>query len=103
MRNDKVAEARLVQVFLTPSTTLGPSINEVTADAGGVLYCTCLTFSKRKTCKHCTFVKNRIDNNDGVYPLEFSSKATEEDIEKAKATSKTFRDFIIKFGKIEVY
>jgi hypothetical protein len=103
MRSDNVTDLSLVQVFLSQSQTPGPSIYEVTTDPKGELYCTCPGFAGRRTCKHTKFVQARIDGNKGIYPLEISQKATQEDAEKAKESTEAFREFIIKFGKIEVY
>lgn len=94
---------RLVQVFLSESNTPGPGIFEVSANDEGVLYCTCPSFNNRKACKHTKLVENRIDNNNGNYPLEILSKATEEEAEKAKHSNEAYRSFIIRYGKIEVF
>jgi hypothetical protein len=101
---DNVAKTyRLVQLFLSQSQTPGPSIYEVTTDGTGKLFCTCPGYKGRNTCKHVKFVSARMDQNNGNYPLEISSRATKEDADKAKKSDDDFRDFIIKFGKIEVY
>jgi len=94
---------KLIQVFLSQTQTPGPGIYEVSGDETGTLYCTCPGFKGRSTCKHSRFVKSRIDSNNGTYPLEISSRATEEDAAKAKKSSKDFREFVIKYGRIEVY
>lgn len=105
MRDPHVSEdtKRLVQVFLSQSPTPGPGIFEVTADEPGKLYCTCPGYSGRRTCKHTKFVQARIDTNNGNYPLEISNRATRDDALKAKESNQEFREFVIKFGKIEVY
>lgn len=105
MREQNVSQStnRLVQVFLSQSQTPGPGIFEVSADDPGTLYCTCPGYRGRKTCKHTKFVQARIDSNNGNYPLEISSRATREDALKAKESNDEFREFVIKFGKIEVY
>jgi len=103
VRANPVSDMRLVQLFLSPSQTAGPGIYEVTSDPKGNLYCTCPGFIGRNSCKHSKFVGSRIDDNDGHYPLEISSRATDEDTAKAKASNEAFREFVIKFGKIEVY
>lgn len=96
--------SRLVQVFLSQSTTPGPSIFEVSSDLTNEnLYCTCPGYKARDTCKHIKFVKTRIDENNGSYPLEISDKATKAEADFAKASDDNFREFIIKYGKIEVY
>lgn len=94
---------KLVQVFLSQSQVPGPNIFEVTSDENGDLACTCPGFAGRKTCKHVRFVSARIKTNGGTYPLEISDRATEEEAAAAKRSPEAFREFIIKFGKIEVY
>lgn len=103
MSKDVAKTYRLVQLFLSQSQTPGPSIYEVTADGTGKLFCTCPGYKGRNTCKHVKFVSARMDQNNGNYPLEISSRATKEDADKAKMSDDDFRDFIIRFGKIEVY
>lgn len=94
---------RVIQFFLSPSQSPGPGIFEVSSSKGGDLFkCTCPGFQGRKTCKHITFVKARVDQNDGTYPMEISSRATKEDAKKATESSEAFRKFVLKFGKIEV-
>jgi S-adenosylhomocysteine hydrolase len=98
-----VNDIRLVQVFLSQTNTPGPGIYEVSANDAGTLFCTCPGYKGRKTCKHSKFVQARIDGNNGHYPLEISSRATQDDAEKAKRSNENFREFVIKFGKIEVF
>lgn len=94
---------RLVQVFLSESTNPGPGIYEVSANDNGDLFCTCTGFNSRKSCKHTKLVSTRIENNNGSYPLEILSKATEEDAAKARSSNEEYRNFIIRYGKIEVF
>lgn len=94
---------RLVQVFLSQSQTPGPGIFEVSTSNEGALFCTCPGFSGRKTCKHTKLVQTRIDNNHGSYPLEILKIATSEEAEKAKLSDEGYRNFIIRYGKIEVF
>lgn len=103
MMGGTVEETRLIQVFLSPTATPGPNIYEVTNSTSGTLYCNCPGFLGRSTCKHTKFVKARIDSNGGHYPLEISKRATEEDAEIAKESAEAFREFVIKFAKIEVF
>lgn len=105
MKGRKVEDdkLRLVQVFLGQTKSPGPGVYEVSVDDDHKLYCNCPGYISRGMCKHTRFVKSRIENNNGSYPLEISSKATQEDADKAKDSNKAFRDFVIKFGRIEVY
>ena len=96
-------DLRLVQVFLSQNKTPGPGIYEVAVDIESVLHCTCPGYKSRSTCKHVRFVNSRIETNGGTYPLEISSRASTEDAKKAQDSNKEFREFVIKYGRIEVY
>jgi hypothetical protein len=96
-------DLRLVQVFLSQNKTPGPGIYEVAVDPESVLHCTCPGYKSRSTCKHVRFVNSRIETNGGTYPLEISSRASTEDAKKAQDSNKEFREFVIKYGRIEVY
>ena len=97
-------DAKLVQVFLPHTQTNGSGIYEVSySEKQNRYHCTCPGFASRSSCKHIKFVKARVESNNGHgYPLEISHRATPEDAEKALKSSKDFREFIIKFGKVEV-
>jgi hypothetical protein len=92
-----------MQVFLSPTKAPGPGIFEVSSNDAGNLSCNCKDYKARETCKHVRFVSAKMDSNKGVYPLEISSRATTEEAEEAKKSSEAFRQFVIKFGRIEVY
>jgi hypothetical protein len=97
-------EYRLLQVFLsTSSTNPGPGIFEVYGDEEQNLKCSCPGFNVKGTCKHTKYVNLRIDENDGVYPVEISTKASVAEAELAKNDPDKFREFLIKYGKIEVF
>lgn len=94
---------KLLQVFLSPSDSPSPNISEVYMYKSGDLICTCPGFKGRATCKHVRLVKERIDGNDGAYPMEVSTKATQEDADAASESDEAFREFVVRFGKVEVY
>ena len=94
-------EMKLIQVFLGDSST--PAIFEVSSTKEGELICNCPGYRGRRRCKHVSFVQARIDGNGGSYPLEISKRATKEEADLAQTSTELFRDFIIKFGKIEVF
>ena len=96
-------DERLVQVFLSQTSTPHPGIYEVSVKENGTLKCTCPGFRARLVCKHVKFVKTRIETNNGTYPLEISHRATDVEADKAKESNVALREFIIKFGKIEVF
>ena len=65
------------------------------------LRCTCDGAGLRGACKHTVFVQKRMERNNGVYPTEISKNA---DLDAATALSldpEAFRDFLVKYGKIE--
>lgn len=104
MRGGYVEEGtRLVQVFLSQTSTPHPGIYEVSVKENGTLTCTCPGFRARLVCKHVKFVKARIETNNGTYPLEISYRATDVEADKARESNTAFREFVIKFGKIEVF
>lgn len=95
-------EFRIVQVFLPLNNNRSPEIYEVSSNEVN-LRCTCHMFYSRNRCKHIDFVQAKIDANGGkTYPLEISIRATKEDAEKATASVESFREFVIKFGRVEV-
>ena len=94
---------KLLQVFLSPSSSPSPNISEVYLSKDGDLTCTCPGFKGRANCKHVKLVKERIDGNNGAYPMEISTKATQEEADEASESDETFREFVVKYGKVEVY
>ena len=95
-------ETRLLQLFLSPTMSPGPGIYEVSLTPEHNFLCTCPGYKGRSTCKHTKLVEARVSNNRGTYPLELSTKATKEEADRAKDSPEAFRDFVIKYGKIEV-
>jgi hypothetical protein len=102
MMESSVEQSRLIQIFLSPAASPGPCIFEVSSN-NGKLYCTCPGFNGRSTCKHTRFVKARIESNGGTYPLEILKSATPTDAQLAESSPEAFRDFVIRFAKIEVF
>ena len=99
-----MSEYRLLQVFLSQkSANPGPGIFEVSSDQEQNLRCTCPGFRSRGECRHTKYVAKRIEENDGIYPFEISDAASKEEAEKAFENASAFREFVLKYGKIEVY
>lgn len=66
------------------------------------LRCTCDGYDLRKACKHTRFVKQRMDENGGIYPTEVSTRASRLDAIAASQDPVLFRELLINYGKIEV-
>ena len=97
-------DKRLLQIFLTnQSDNPGPGIFEVSSDSDKNLICTCPGFASKTSCKHTALIESRIEKNNGVYQFDFSVKVTKEELSKAMRTEQTFRDLVLKYGKVEVY
>ena len=93
---------KLLQQFLTTSAGPGPSIVEVSLTDDRRVVCNCLKFEPKQSCRHSRYIKALMDDNKGEYPYGTNSRATPEDIAKSKLSNKNFREFIVKFGSIEV-
>jgi uncharacterized Zn finger protein len=94
-----IEDKKLVQIFLSPTS---PGVYEVSVDKGKNYHCTCPGYRGRGICKHTKFVDARVKQNNGTYPLEISTRVTQEDADKAQESNESFREFLLKFGKIEV-
>ena len=92
---------KLVQIFLSESLNPG-GIYEVSYTPEKTFICTCPGFAARSHCKHVKFVDAKVKANNGSYPLQISPKVTDEIADKATESPEAFREFLIKYGKIEV-
>jgi uncharacterized Zn finger protein len=95
-------DTKLVQVFLGSGRgSLGVyEVNLRTKTKA--LSCTCPGFNSRNSCKHVTFVRARISSNDGTYPLELDGDVSDEQMHDAHESNETFREFVIKYGSVEI-
>lgn len=89
---------RTVQLFLTPSGVFEVELNLESHDTR----CNCRGWEQRGVCAHTDRVSSNTRENGGTYPIKISHRATEEDAEMAQLSKEAFREFVIKFGKIEV-
>lgn len=102
MREDNMTqEWRTVQIFLEPSNL---NIYEVEIDKENAtkIRCNCRTFSSSKSCKHSHFVKKSMERNNGHYAIQIPADIPDELATESMEDAKLFRDFIIKYAKIEV-
>lgn len=90
---------RTLQVFLD-----NEGVCEVEADHDDYeqMRCSCAVFATARKCKHTRHVKREIIKNGGTYAIKISSAIDDEDIIDAMKTAESFRDFVLKYAKIEV-
>lgn len=90
---------RTIQLFLT-----NEGVCEVQADHNHPykLQCSCRWFMKVGKCGHIKFVRENMENNDGHYTIQISAEIDPMDAAIALDDAEAFRDFIIKYGKVEV-
>lgn len=92
------ADWRTVQIYLSEN-----GVSEVEVDIeSAALRCNCEMYSSRRQCKHVRIVEAKMKKNGGTYPVQISSRASAAETKRANRSSKEFRDFVIKYGKVEV-
>ena len=104
---------KTVQFFISPES-FGIFEVEVDSETKDVR-CNCNSYAVRTSCKHTRFVRRRMDSNQGHYTTKLSENSTAQtQAELAKEINKNIknssdnkspsisRDFILKFGKVEV-
>lgn len=89
---------RTVQLFLSVRGVFEVEVDLATSD----VRCNCPSFTTRSSCRHANLVEVRMDENGGTYPLKVSSKAPAGEATRARDSAKEFRDFVVKYGKVEV-
>lgn len=90
---------RTVQLFLDEN---GVHEVEVDVDSSKKVRCTCSSFKATARCRHAKFVKTQIEENSGNYSIQIPVDISDEEALKAMSSAVSFRDFIIKYGKVEV-
>lgn len=91
-----VSQWKMAQFFLSKE-----GVFEVETD-GEHFRCTCPRFSRTSSCKHTNFVQGKAKENDGVYPLQVSARATTAEERRAQRSAEHMRKFLVKYGKVEV-
>lgn len=97
MKEMIMGEWQVTQLFLSETGVHEVDINLDTKK----LRCNCPGFSTRTACKHTRYVQERMKTNGGVYPVEVSNRAPSSESSFATLDPKLFRDFLIKYGKIQ--
>ena len=91
---------RIVQQFISAQ---GAGIFDVEVDTDTKeTRCNCPVYSKDGSCKHIRFVNMRIKSNRGHYSIMVPNEVPEELALEANDDPKKFREFVVKYAKIEV-
>ena len=101
MRGKKVSTAwRTAQLFIS-SQAAGVFEVDVNTETKA-LRCSCPVWKKVDSCKHVSFVSRRIALNGGHYSIQIPHEIPEEMAIEASDTPEKFREFVLKYAKIEV-
>jgi hypothetical protein len=100
MKGPQMASAwRTVQQFISAQ---GMGIFEVEVETDTKeTRCTCPVFDKRGSCKHIQFVNDKIKYT-GHYSILVPNEVPEEMAVEASDSAEKFREFVVKYAKIEV-
>jgi len=98
MRGKQMASPwRTIQVFISSQAA---GIFEVEVDTQSkALRCNCPVWNKRQSCKHTKFVSQKMMLNHGHYSITVG-EAVDEDIDVEDP--KKFREYVLKYAKVEV-
>lgn len=98
MMRFSVKSWQVSQLFLSDT-----GVHEVEIEANSLkVRCNCSGFKNRNSCKHTRFVRERMSDNNGVYPTHISTKAPVLEANLAVQSPEAFRNLLINYGKIEV-
>jgi hypothetical protein len=90
---------RTVQLFLDVD---GVAEVEVDSKNPKLTRCTCPSHNSVRGCAHTKYVKKNMQENDGHYTVSIPVEVDDEDAIAATSSAEAFRNFIIKYGKVEV-
>jgi hypothetical protein len=92
---------RLAQVFLDARV---PRVYEVEIhqDVKNKVRCSCMQFKDNKRCMHTKYVQQKTNNYNGHYPIQLSNNIPDSLIIDVFDDKEEFRNFVIKYAKIEV-
>ena len=93
-------EWRTVQLFISAQAA-GVFEVEVDTDTKQTR-CNCPVWKKMLSCKHSSFVDTRMRMNKGHYSILVPNEVSEDVAIEASDDPKKFRDFIVRYAKVEV-
>jgi len=95
--SNMTVEWMITQIFLSDT-----GVHEVYVhNSTHRLRCDCPGFDTRGQCKHTRFVRTRMDRNGGIYPVEISTRASEDAVIITSDDPVEFRNLLVNYGKIE--
>lgn len=90
---------RTIQIFLCDKTLM---IFEVEMESESrLLRCNCPAFLDRESCKHTKFVSRRMTGKNH-YKVTIPDTVEEDELQELTRSPEKFRQFILKYGKVEV-
>jgi len=92
-------EWRTIQLFINEEGV----VDEVSLDTDNTdkMRCTCQQFKRAARCKHTKFMREKIEQTDGVISLFIPNHMSDAEANEALGDVHAFRDLILKYGKIE--
>jgi hypothetical protein len=90
---------RTVQMFLEDT---GVAEVEVDQKNKSKIRCSCPAFFKSARCKHVKYVREQMSTNHGHYSIQIPLDVDETEAIAAIDNPEEFRNFVIKYGKVEV-
>lgn len=90
---------RTVQLFLEDN---GVCEVEIDQDNKSRVRCNCPAFSKVSRCKHVKHVREQMATNQGHYSIQIPLDIDETEAIAAIDNAEEFRNFVVKYGKVEV-
>jgi len=99
VRECNVIDWRTVQLFLSDD-----GVHEVQLDItdNRNIKCTCKRFKTFKKCKHTTWIENEINDAGGHFSIQIDVEVPAEEADAAFDDAESFREFVVKYGKVEV-
>jgi hypothetical protein len=91
---------RTVQLFISAQAA-GVFEVEVDTDTKQTR-CSCPVWKKGLSCKHTSFVDTRMRMNQGHYSILVPNEISEDVALEANDDPKKFRDFVVRYAKVEV-
>lgn len=91
---------RTVQLFIS-SQAAGIFEVEVDTDSKKTR-CSCPVWKKAADCKHTRFVDSKMKINQGHYSILVPNEIPEDLALNASDDPKKFRDFVVRYAKVEV-